>query len=240
MKFTTRLRFFLGILLVIFLCAALFVYLDHAMARIHSVSAHLDADSYTVAMDYSSIVEKQYVNENAFVKKGDPLFEVRSSSLSDAIRSNQVSTSSLLYSATSDGTVTITANADGRVQSIDQRVGAFVPANTELAKITLKDGLYISATYKLSSPDYARIGMGTLVSVTLPDGVNVLGKVYDISLATTDKQVYTTVKARIDQTKINPVFSVGTPVDTVLYLNNDTLYTTLVRYIQKIFQPAGG
>ena len=115
MKSSVRLKFMFGMLFVIALCAALFIYLDHSMARIHSVSARLDSDSYTVAMDYSSIVEKQYVDENAFVKKGDPLFEVRSSSLSDAIRSNQVATSSLLYSATSDGTVTITANADGRV-----------------------------------------------------------------------------------------------------------------------------
>lgn len=239
MKFTVRLKFIVGILFVIALCGALFIYLEYSMARIHSVSARLDSDSYTVGIDYSSIVEKQYVEENAYVKKGDPLFEVRSSSLSDAVRSNQVAASSLLYSISPGGAVTITATADGRVQSISQRVGTFVPANSELAKITLKDGLYISAKYKLSSPDYARIGMGTLVAITLPDGVKVEGKVYDISLNTSDKEVYTTVKARVDQTKINPVFSVGTPVETVLYLNNDTLYTSLVRYVQKLFQPSG-
>ena len=114
-----------------------------------------------------------------------------------------------------------------------------MPANTELAKVTLKDGLYISATYKLSSPDYARIGMGSLVAITLPDGVKVDGKVYDISLARTDKEVYTTVRARVDQTKINPVFSVGTPVDTVLHLNNDTWYTSLSNYVKKLFEPSG-
>jgi len=240
MRFTVRLRFIFGILLVIALCGALFIYLEHSMARIHSTSAHLDSDSYSVGIDYSSIVEKQYVEENAYVKKGDPLFEVRSSSLSDAIRSNQIAVSSLLYSVTPEGTVTITAAADGRVQTIAQRVGAFVPANSELATINIKDGLYVSATYKLSSPDYARIGIGSLIAITLPDGVKVDGKVYDISLNTNDKEVFTTLKARIDQTKVNQVaFSVGTPVETVLYLNNDTWFTSLTRYSKKLFQPSG-
>ncbi len=240
MKFTTRLKFIFGILFVIALCGVLFLYLQHSMARIRSINAYLGSDSYTVGIDYSNIVEKQYVEENAYVEVGDPLFEVRSSSLSDAIRNNQIAETSLLYSVTPQGTVLITAAADGRVQSIENRVGAFVPANSELATINLKDGFFISATYKLSSPDYARISTGSRVVVTMPDGVKIDGKVYDISLATVDEEVLTTVKVRVDQSRVNQVaFSVGTPVETTLYLNNDTWYTSLRRLVTNMFQPSG-
>lgn len=240
MKFWTRLKFTLGILFVILLSGALFLYLEHSMARIHSVEAHLESDSYTVGIDYSSVVEKEYVEENSYVKVGDPLFELRSSSLAQAIRNNEVAQNSLLYSVTERGTVLITAAADGRVQKVSERTGAFVPANSELAVINLQNGLYIKATYKLSSPDYARIGAGSLIVVTLPDGVVLNGSVYDISLEMVDKQVHTTVKARIDQAKVNTVaFGVGTPVETVLHLNSDTLVTRLSHYLQQLFQPSG-
>lgn len=240
MKFTTRMKFVFGLIVVAAMCGGLFLYLEHSMARIHSVEAHIGSDSYAVGIDYSSIVEKQYVEENAYIKTGDPLFELRSSSLAEAIRNNQIAEAALLYSVTPRGTVLITAAADGRVQQVSQRVGAFVPANTELAVINLKDGLYISATYKLSSPDYARIGMGSRIVITLPDGVKIDGSVYDISLETIDKEVHTTVKARIDQSKVNQVvFTVGTPVESILYLNNDTLATRLGHYVQQLFQPSG-
>lgn len=240
MKFWTRLKFALGILFVMLLSGGLFLYLEHSMARIHSVEAHLESDSYTVGIDYSSVVEKEYVEENSYVKVGDPLFELRSSSLAQAIRNNEVAQNSLLYSVTERGTVLITAAADGRVQKVSERTGAFVPANSELAVINLKEGLYIKATYKLSSPDYARIGAGSLIVVTLPDGVVLDGSVYDISLEMVDKQVHTIVKARIAQEKVNTVaFGVGTPVETVLHLNNDTLLTRLSRYLQQLFQPSG-
>ena len=236
----TRLKFIVGILFVVAVCAGLFIYLDYSMARIHSVEAHVSSDSYSVGIDYSSIVEKQYVEENTFVKVGDPLFELRSSSLAEAIRNNQIAQAALLYSVTPQGTVLITAAAAGQVQTVSRRVGDFVPANSEFARINLKDGLYIKATYKLAAPDYARIGDGSLIAITLPDGVKVEGKVYDISLATVDKEVFTTVKARIDQSKVNKVaFTSGTPVESILFLDNDTWATRISRFVTQLIQPSG-
>ncbi|RYZ78124.1 MAG: hypothetical protein EOP04_30280, partial [Proteobacteria bacterium] len=169
MKFTTRLKFISGILFVLALGAALFVYLDFSMSRIQSVDAQLRSDTYTVGIDYSGIVEKQYVDEGAYIKTGDPLFEVRSSTLSDAIRNNEVAKSSLLYTVAENGNVLIAAAANGRVQTIAFRQGAFVPANSEIAVVNVENGLYVSSTYKLSSPDYARINNKSNVSVTMPD-----------------------------------------------------------------------
>jgi multidrug resistance efflux pump len=238
MKPTSRLKFFIGIISVICLCVALFVYLDYSMSRVVSVDAQLSSDIYTVGIDYSGIVEKQYVDEGAYIKTNDPLFEVRSSTLAEAIRNNEVAKSSLLYRLTKRGNVLVSAAANGRVQTIKYRAGAFVPANSEIAVVNAENGLYISATYKLSSPDYARINTKSKVSVTFPDNKTLEGTVYDISLATIDKEVLTTVRARVNQDDINRVaFSVGTPVKTTLFLDTKTWYSQITHGIQSLFQP---
>ena len=239
MKFTTRLKFISGIFFVLTLGAALFVYLDFSMSRVQSVDAQLNSDTYTVGIDYSGIVEKQYVDEGAYIKTGDPLFEVRSSTLADAIRNNEVAKSALLYSVTDGGNVLVSAAANGRVQSIAYREGAFVPANSEIAIVNVENGLYISSSYKLSSPDYARINTKSNVVVTMPDNKTLEGTVYDISLETIDKQVVTTVKARVDQDAINKIaFSVGTPVKSTLYLDTETWYSQISSAIQSLFKPS--
>lgn len=239
MKFTTRLKFSAGILFVVALCAALFVYLDFSMSRVQSVDAQLRSDTYTVGIDYSGIVEKQYVDEGAYIKTGDPLFEIRSSTLADAIRNNEVAKSSLLYSVSDNGNVLVSAAANGRIQTIAYREGAFVPANSEVAVVNSENGLYISSTYTLSSPDYARINNTSKVAVTMPDNTKLEGSVYDISLETIDKQVVTTVKTRIDQDAVNKVaFSVGTPVKSTLYLDTKTWYSQIVAAVQTLIRPA--
>lgn len=239
MKFTTRLKFLSGIIFVIALCAALFVYLDFSMSRVQSVDAQLRSDTYTVGIDYSGIVEKQYIDEGAYIKTGDPLFEIRSSTLADAIRNNEVAKSSLLYSVTDGGNVLVTAAANGRVQTVAYRQGAFVPANSEIAIVNVENGLYINSTYTLSSPDYARINTNSKVAVTMPDNKKLEGTVYDISLETIDKQVVTSVRTRIDQDAINKTaFSVGTPVKSTLYLDTKTWYSQIVSAVQTLIQPA--
>ncbi len=241
MKAKTRLKFLLGIAAVILLCGALFVYLDFSMSRIASVDAQLDSDIYTIGIDYSGIIEKQYIDEGAYIKTNDPLFELRSSTLSEAIRNNEVAKSSLLYTVKDDGLVLISAAAPGQVQSIAYRQGAFVPANSQIAVVNSEDKLFVSATYKLSAPDYARLDTSSKISITFPDNKTVQGSVYDISLKTVDREVLTTVRARFDQDAVNKVaFSVGTPVKTVLYLNSDSWLNRITTDIRLLFQPKSG
>jgi multidrug resistance efflux pump len=241
MRPANRITFFTGILFVGLLCATLFVYLDYSMSRVVSVDAQLSSDTFTVGIDYSGIVEKQFIDEGDYIKKGDPLFEIRSSTLAEAIRNNEVAKSSLLYSATEDGRVLVSAAANGQVQTINYRQGAFVPANSDLAIVNVENGLYVSATYKLSAPDYARINKNSKVAITLPDNKTLEGTVYDISLETVDKEVMTTVRARIANTGINRIaFSIGTPVKTVLFLDTTTWYSRIVETVKSLFRPTSG
>jgi multidrug resistance efflux pump len=241
MKFKTRIRFFIGLIAVVVLSASLFVYLDYSMSRVTSVEAKLESDTYTVGIEYSGIIEKQYIEEDSFIESNDPLFEIRSSTLSTAIRNNEIAKSSLLYSVSDDGIVMIRAAAPGRVQSIEYRQGAFVPANSRIAVVNIKNKSYISATYKLNSPDYSRLTKESRIKATFPDNKTVQGTIYDISLQTVDKEIQTTVRARFDAGAINTAaFTVGTPVETTLYLDSDTWYNRTRTNIQTLFQPQSG
>lgn len=241
MKLTTRMKFLTGIIAVILICISLFVYLDYSMSRVTSIHAQLESETYTVGIDYSGIIEKQYVDDGSYVKVGDPLFVLRSPTLVDAIRNNAVAKSSLLYSVDDQGLVVVSAAANGQIQTIKYRLGAFVPANSEIAVVNIENGLYVSATYKLSSPDYARLGAQSRLSVVLPDNKTITGSVYDVSLETVNGEVLTTVRAHIGQENINKVaFSVGTPVQTTLYLDTSTWYNRITSGIQALFQPKSG
>lgn len=241
MKFTSRLKFATGIIIVITLCLGLFVYLDYSMSKVASVDAQLNSDTYTVGIDYSGIIERQYVEESSYVEVGDPLFELRSSTLSNAIADDEVAQSLLLYSVGENGLVKVSAAAPGQVQSIGYREGAFVPANSQIAVINLQNKLFVEATYKLSSPDYARLDRNSRVSIVFPDNKVVEGTVYDITLANTDGEVLTTVRARFNEDAINKTtFAVGTPLQTTLHFDSETWLNRIINAVQSLFKPSSG
>ncbi len=237
MKKTARLRFAIGIIITVLLGAGLFVYLEYSMSRVQSTNAQLESNNYTVGVDYSGVITEEYVEEGAYVETGDPLFKLRSSTLVEALRNNEVAKAALLYEVDDDGNISLSAAAPGRVQSIAYRQGAFVPANSQIAVVNNDGGLYISATYKLSSPDYSNLDTNSIVYATMPDGKKLRATVYDISLERVDKEVETTVFARFDNNEINTTaFSVGTPVQTTLELRTNTIFER----IAQLFSPSSG
>ena len=243
MTWKSRLRFITGIIVTIGMVFGLFVYLNYSMSRVTSETAQLDADSYSVGFDYSGILDKSYVQVGATVKAGDKLFEVRSTALETSLAENQVQKGSLLFGLTDDGSVLVTASKPGVVRKVNYQIGSFIPANSEIASISLDGALYVQATYRLSSPDYARINYDSVVTVILPDNKKVEGKIYDVSLArnTDQKRVETVVKARLNPNDVNTsVFVPGTPVDTTWQLDSDTLYNTIIQAINNLIRPQSG
>jgi multidrug resistance efflux pump len=231
----------MGIIITIALCGMLFIYLEYSMSRIDSVDAQLQSETYTVGVDYSGIIEKSYIEEGAYIDTHDPLFELRSPTLTDAIRNNEVAKSSLLYTVNESGLILISAAAPGQIQSIAYREGAFVPANTQISTVNVKNKFFVSATYKLSSPDYANLSKGSKVSARFPDGKTITGEVYDIALETIDQEIMTNVRIRFDQNQINKtVFSVGTPVKTTLLLDRQSAYARISEMINTFFHSTPG
>lgn len=228
MTHTSRLRFIAGLIFAFVLAVGLSLYLQDSMSKVASTDAKLDSDTYTVGVGYSGIIEDQFVNVDDYIKKGDPLFTLRSPTLIEAIKNNEVNEASLLYSIDDEGKVQITASADGQIREITYKAGAFVPANSEIAIVNSDGSLYVTAIYKLSGPDYGKITKETEVTVKLPDNRVLTGKVRDYKLETKDDETLTTVTIRLDEADVSSInFSPGTPVTTTLHLNGQTWFEKL-------------
>lgn len=225
---TSRLRFIIGLMFALLLAVTLSLYLQDSMSKVASTDAQLDSDTYTVGVGYSGIIEDQFVNVDDYIKKGDPLFTLRSPTLIEALKNKEVNAANLLYSIDDEGKIQITASADGQVREVIYKAGAFVPANSEIAVINSENSLFVSAIYKLSGPDYAKVTKETTVDIKLPDNRLISGTVRDFKLETKDDETLTTVTARLEQSDIDSInFSPGTPVETVLHLNGDTWFEKL-------------
>lgn len=238
MRILSRLRLFIGIVAVIGVAIGLFLYLNYSMSNITSQSATLESDTYAVSVEYGGVVEKQYVEIGDTVKKGDPLFELKSSSLADALQAKQVDATALLFSLTDAGNILITANNDGRVRQVNFLMGAFAPSNSQIALIDIADTQFVTTRYLLRAPDYARINRDHPVSVTLPDNKKLNAEVFDISLQKDGEKVYTIVKARFADTAVIPeTFSSGTPVSATWQLEKSNWYKALIELGKRLIQP---
>lgn len=239
MNKSSKFKFLIGILMVFVLVAGLLVYLQYSMSRSTSRSARIDANTYTIGVDYSGIIEKQYIEEGQTVKTGDSLFEIRSSALAGAIADKKIEVSTLIFDVTKEGNILLKAANPGVVNTVNYREGTYVPANSELASVSLVDTLFVTATYRLSPPDYARIKKGSTVTVTLPDNKKITAKVFDISLVSKDNEVDTIIKAEFDASAIDTfTFAVGTPVQTVLHFEDGSWFQSLFDKTKELLQPS--
>lgn len=237
MGFFSRFRFLIGILLVGGIVTGLFLYLNYSMSNVASQSATLESDSYAVSVEYGGTVEKQYVTAGKAVKKGDPLFELRSASLAEAQRTGQATTT-LPFTTTDTGNILVTANNNGIVRQVNFLPGAFVAANMSIAVIDIDNTQYVTAKYLLRAPDYARINRSNPVEVTLPDNTKLNATVFDISLQKDGEKVYTIVKARFNKDAwISPTFTSGTPVSATWQLENSNWYNAIVDVLKSLIEP---
>ncbi|MDB5159975.1 MAG: Biotin/lipoyl attachment protein [Candidatus Saccharibacteria bacterium] len=241
MKFTSRVRFIFGILVVIFIVGALSMYLNGIMSVSQSSKAELAADSTTVGTDYPGLIVKQNIEEGDKVTKGQVLFEIQSTQLNDALTKGLITTSSLSFSVDSTTNyIQLKANDAGVIEKIDYRAGSYVPAGAIVASVDTVGSLYVVAHFHLSPPDYARISKTNKVSLRLPDNSTQTATIFSVALVSNGDIVDTVVKARISNADISDFrFSVGTPVEATLQLNQDNIFQGLFTSIQQLFKPLG-
>lgn len=238
MGFLTRLRFFIGILLVVSLIAALFVYLNYTMSNISSQRASLEADTYTVLSEYDGVLRDQFVDPGDEVEEGDRLFEISSPSLTQALREDQTDEEDFLFEVADNGNMILLANAPGVMQQINFSDGAYIEANSEIATVATDNARYVVAYYLLNAPDYARVNRDNPVQVTLPDNSRYQAQVFDVSLEQDGEQVFTVVRARLpNDAKVLPAFTSGTPVNTAWNLDNSAWQNTVFEFVRRLIEP---
>ncbi|HWT40471.1 MAG TPA: HlyD family efflux transporter periplasmic adaptor subunit [Dongiaceae bacterium] len=242
MKFTTRLKFFIGVIVVLVIVGLLVSYLVYSMSVAHSSKAVLAADASTIGTDYAGLIVKQNVEEGDKVQKGQTLFEIKSAQLESDLANRVVLPSSLPFSLNPDNDdILLKASDDGVVQKINYRQGSFVPIGGIVATVNTVGSLYVVANFKLSPPDYARISKDSKLEVTFPDNTKMQATVFSITLAANGDHVDTVVKARLKNADISDFrFSVDTPVQATLQLSTAPWYQILLNGVRQLFQPSAG
>jgi hypothetical protein len=230
-----------GILVVIFIVGALSMYLNNIMSMAQSSKAKLAADATTVGVDYPGLVVKQNVEEGDKVKKGQTLFEIQSTQLNDALTKGTVTAPSLSFAVDpKTNYILLKANDDGVIEKINYRAGSYTPGGSIVATVDTVGSLYVIAHFRLSPPDYARINKLNKVTLRLPDNSTQTATIFSVALVSNEDSVDTVVKARIKNADISDFrFSVGTPVEATLQLNQDNMFQGLFTYIQQLFKPLG-
>ena len=238
MTIGSRLRFFLGVVFIFVLAIGGFLYLNYSMSNITSKSATLEADAYAISVEYGGIVEKEYVSVGDEVKKNDPLFEINSSSLKEALDNKRVKKSGLLFTVASNGNILLHSNSAGVIRQVNYPEGAYIPPNNQIAQLAIKNSDYVTAKFLLRAPDYARINKQKPLHVTLPDNTELQAKIFDISLKQEGSNVYTFVKARFSKdAKINSNFSPGTPLSASWQLQSNSWYTNSLNLLKRLIKP---
>lgn len=241
MKLRHRIKLAGGILVVLLLVSGLFLYLNYSMSNISSRSATIESDGYAVSIEYGGTISEQFIEVGDRVKTGDPLFEIQSSTLSDALDSDSATVRNLPFSVTDDGNAVVRASNDGIIREVNFLNGAFVPANTQMAAVDIDNAKYVTARFLLNAPDYARIVREEPVTVTLPDNTHLEAEIFDITLEKNGENVYTIVKARFDQSaNIPTTFASGTPVQTRWQLEQNVWYRSSLEFLQRLFEPTTG
>ncbi len=241
MTFGSRLRFIFGIIFVVAVVAALAIYLTGIMSVAKSSKAELDATSISIGTDYPGLVVKQNVEEGDKVTKGQVLFEIQSTILNQALTSGTVRASSLPFTVNSTTNyIQLKATDDGVVDKISYPAGSYVPVGGIVATIYTVNSLYVTAHFRLSPPDYARIDKSSKIDLRMPDNTTKQATIFSISLVRNGDNVDTVVKAHLKNADISDFrFSVGTPVDATLQLGKSTWYEGLITYVEQLFKPLG-
>ena len=241
MKFTSRLKFIFGIIVVILMVGALALYLNGIMSVSQSSKAELAADSTSIGTDYPGLVVKQNIEEGDKVTKGQVLFEIQSAQLNEALTTKNVLPASLPFAVDPETNyIQLKAGDDGVIEKINYRAGSYAPAGSIVATVNTVGTLYVTAHFRLSPPDYARITKTNTLNLRLPDNSTQQASIFSIALVSNGDGVDTVVKARIKDADISDFrFSVGTPVEATLQLSQDSWFQGLFTSIQQLFKPLG-
>lgn len=235
MTWSTRIRLVLGVLMVVVVVGALTVALSHRKGEVTAGSAEIDAVTYAVGTDYAGAVVEQFVERGDVVAAGDPIATIQSNDLVRDLTDGIVVSSTEVFRVNADSTLTVSSPVAGVVMSTDALTGAYAPAGGAVATIAAVDTLFVSAEFRLSPADFARIEQGAPVVVTLPDDALLQGTVGAVEATTVDGIAVATVAVEVsaEQFAAQEVFvSPGTPVTATMELRNDdalAAFTLMVR-----------
>jgi multidrug efflux pump subunit AcrA (membrane-fusion protein) len=226
MTWPARLRLTLGLLAVVALAGWLTFNLNDDKGRVTSTSASILSDSYAVGSAYAGLVVEQPVAVGESVQAGDALFVIDSAALRHDVAIGLVDPATSAVAIGEDGTLTLTASADGIVADLGAAKGS-----------EKDDTLFIQAEYVLSPEQYARVEADAPVTISLPDTSQLHGSVQRVSVQTVSgkaQAVVTVASEALVRGDAEGLVAPGTPVTVDLQLRNDGVVTNVAQSVERV------
>ena len=237
MTWPARFRLTFGLLAVVALAAWLTFNLNDNKGRVTSTSASILTGSYAAGSAYAGLVVEQPVAVGESVEAGDALFVIDSAALRHDVAIGLVDPETSAVAIGPDGTLTVTASADGIVADIAATKGSFIQAGSQLAVVETDDTLYVQAEYLLTAEQYARVEADAPVTISLPDRSVLDGSVQRISVQTVSgkaQAVLTVQSAGLVRGNAEGLVAPGTPVTVDLQLRNDGVVTNVAQSVERV------
>lgn len=239
MTFRTRLKYLIGMVVVGGAVAALALSMNHRISTVHDVSATVRTDDYTVGTPYAGTVLKRKVDVGDQVAEGDPLFVVRSSDLARDIAKDAIEPERSPYDIRGAGSVVIRATSAGKVSEVQPIEGAYVAANSTLARVQEQGTSYVQADFRLTPKQYALMRGADEVTVRLPDEQSVQAEIDRIAVQTAGASAATRLRVVSPALNNRGLFASGTPVDVDVTLGRDGLVESARTLLAGLLTPGG-
>lgn len=239
MSFLTRVKYLVGLGLVVVAVGALALKMDDRISTVHDVTATVRTDDYTVGTPYPGMVVKRKVDVGDRVDEGDPLFVVKSNELARDIANDALEPKKSAYDVRGGNKVVIRATSAGKVAEVQPIKGAFVTANSTLARVEEQGSSYVQADFRLTPKQYAAMRRVEEVSVRLPDERTVRAEIEQIRVHTDGDSAATRVRAVSPALNNRGLFASGTPVDVEVTLREDGLAESVRSAVAGLLTPGG-
>jgi biotin carboxyl carrier protein len=239
MTFLTRIKYLVGLAAVVAAVAALALNMDDRISTVHDVSATVRTNDYTVGTPYAGMVVKRTVDVGDHVDKGDPLFVVQSNELARDISNHAIKPSKSPYDIRDGNKLVIRATSAGKVAEVQPIEGAFVTANSPLARVEEQGTSFVQADFRLTPKQYAAMRRAHEVTVRLPDDRTVRAKVERIRVRTDGDSAATRLRAVSPRLDNQGLFASGTPVNVDVTLRDDGLAESVRSALAGLLTPGG-
>ena len=237
MNVLTRLKYLIGMVLVVGAVAALTMSMNHRISTVHDVSATVRTDDYTVGAPYAGTVVERKVDVGDQVAEGDALFVVQSSDLARDVARDAVDPDKSPYDIRGAGKVVVRATSAGKVAEVKPIEGAYVAANSTLAQVQEQGTSYVQADFRLTPKQYAMMREADEVTVRLPDEQSVRAEIDRVVVQTAGESAATRLRVVSPALNNRGLFASGTPVDVDVTLARDGLVESVRAMLAGLLTP---
>lgn len=239
MNFLTRIKYLLGVLAVAGAVAALTLHMNNRISTVQDVSATVRSQEYEVGSAYSGVVVGHYVDVGDQVDAGDEMFVVKSNQLARDIANDAVDPKKSPFDIRDGNKLILRATSPGKVVGARPLQGAFVTANTTLARVQVQGSGFVQADFRLTPKEYALMRRADHATITFPNQRQIDARITQINVRTSGAQAETRVRAEAPQLNNEGIFASGTPVDVQIRLRKDGLVHSVKAAVRGLFTPSG-